>query len=496
MSVQAYSQVYKVYASFNTFIFYYFNFFISQEEINDMAQTVDYDVICDSDTSAECEFIDMQFFYDPPSQITNSLYNNSNFYNPNLMVTCDDYKFSDIDLDSIFDTESPSSDISSKDYNSKVNVSTNSETIFYSKPNISPPFLMFMKGIPSKSRVETQIRMSLKFLEENGEISNRYKKIFIDENLIDYCALNKKRNKLTEEAMMIAKVYRHLILRCEIVKSSDTTQNLYRCERCTDRERKTLKKKLKDKSEMYIYNSMKALEKNNMLQFHTGLIVDIKDGVCELPLRITCYCRHHKESKGFIIKLTFIDGMTNEIILEAMSPSILMTDNRKTKKRKREEVCAYEDSFFKRTSIHSPSDTSKLACNNNNNIICSYIEKIIPSEGPMTGGTEVTVLGKNFNENQEFYFGDIKGEVVQFWNSEVVICKLPRSSSSGPIKVTTSNSSNNDGPIFTYMDDKTKLMETALQLIGIRYTGGIVDANKVAHDIINRNLPNYFVGRC
>jgi uncharacterized protein len=37
----------------------------------------------------------------------------------------------------------------------------------------------------------------------------------------------------------------------------------------------------------------------NILQFNCVDIVSFSDGAVVLPLRITCYCRHHKEKIGF-----------------------------------------------------------------------------------------------------------------------------------------------------------------------------------------------------
>ncbi len=40
-------------------------------------------------------------------------------------------------------------------------------------------------------------------------------------------------------------------------------------------------------------------ERNNIIVFNCGPLVELRDGECDLPGRVTCYCRHHKEKSGF-----------------------------------------------------------------------------------------------------------------------------------------------------------------------------------------------------
>lgn len=58
-----------------------------------------------------------------------------------------------------------------------------------------------------------------------------------------------------------------------------------------------------------------------MLDFSTGSVV--------LPLRITCYCRHHREKVGFNVHLAMMDH-TGRIIGSGMSRPIMITDDHKT----------------------------------------------------------------------------------------------------------------------------------------------------------------------
>jgi hypothetical protein len=40
-------------------------------------------------------------------------------------------------------------------------------------------------------------------------------------------------------------------------------------------------------------------DRNRIVLFNCGNLVELVQGECELPMRVTCYCRHHKEKTGF-----------------------------------------------------------------------------------------------------------------------------------------------------------------------------------------------------
>ncbi|KIY44422.1 hypothetical protein FISHEDRAFT_51488 [Fistulina hepatica ATCC 64428] len=59
----------------------------------------------------------------------------------------------------------------------------------------------------------------------------------------------------------------------------------------------------------------------DMLEFSTGSAV--------LPIRITCYCRHHREKVGFRLNFTMVDHV-GRIVGAGTSPPIMITDDHKT----------------------------------------------------------------------------------------------------------------------------------------------------------------------
>ena len=40
-------------------------------------------------------------------------------------------------------------------------------------------------------------------------------------------------------------------------------------------------------------------DKERILLFNCGPLVELVDGECDLPARLTCYCKHHQEKTGF-----------------------------------------------------------------------------------------------------------------------------------------------------------------------------------------------------
>ena len=58
-----------------------------------------------------------------------------------------------------------------------------------------------------------------------------------------------------------------------------------------------------------------------MLDFSTGSIV--------LPLRITCYCRHHREKVGFLVNMQMLDH-AGRVVAFGQTKPIMITDDHKT----------------------------------------------------------------------------------------------------------------------------------------------------------------------
>ncbi|EST09099.1 Ankyrin repeat-containing domain protein [Kalmanozyma brasiliensis GHG001] len=121
------------------------------------------------------------------------------------------------------------------------------------------------------------------------------------------------------------------------------------------------------------------------------------------------------------------------------------------------------------------------------------ISKLIPGEGPTSGGIEVTVLGENFTEGVTCVFGDVPAANTKVWASNTLVCLLPPSSSPGPVVVSVKTPGmavqpppvNGPLQLFTYIDTTDRaLMELALQVVGLQMTGQMRSAREVAMRVV------------
>ncbi|OLN95286.1 Protein MGA2 [Colletotrichum chlorophyti] len=125
------------------------------------------------------------------------------------------------------------------------------------------------------------------------------------------------------------------------------------------------------------------------------------------------------------------------------------------------------------------------------------IHKIIPNEGPKSGGIEVTILGASFYQGLEVLFGDQKATTTTFWGESSLVCLLPPSPVAGPVLVSFKQSQTQAGPPFPAMskqnqmfkyvdDDEEKLIRTALSILGHKMSGQMVDVKELAQRIIGQ----------
>ncbi|KAI9301029.1 hypothetical protein BJ944DRAFT_272083 [Cunninghamella echinulata] len=89
---------------------------------------------------------------------------------------------------------------------------------------------------------------------------------------------------------------------------------------------------------------------------------------------------------------------------------------------------------------YSNSSTSSSSSSS----ITPIIEKIIPDHAPMTGGTEITILGSNFQKGMTCYFGDQPALTTTYWSPSTLVCVVPPSNHQlGPVFITLGNNNNN-----------------------------------------------------
>lgn len=142
------------------------------------------------------------------------------------------------------------------------------------------------------------------------------------------------------------------------------------------------------------------------------------------------------------------------------------------------------------------------------------IQRIIPAQGTINGGIEITLLGKNLKQGQVIKFGDNIALSTQCWNDSTMVTYLPPASSAGQVVVTIEDRASNShmnlqqlvqpkslattpggaqpfanaNAIFTYVDDTDRqLIELALQIVGLKMNGKLEDARNIAKRIVGSN---------
>lgn len=177
------------------------------------------------------------------------------------------------------------------------------------------------------------------------------------------------------------------------------------------------------------------------------------------------------------------------------------------------------------------------ALNNPNNIQISYpqhsyvvptppappplprpsISRLIPAEGPLAGGIEITLLGVNFLQGMVAFFGENRASMTSCWNDGTIVCTVPPGVVAGSVPVilrmegrSIEGASGAGGQLFTYKDASDRALcvrsylnlgpahlvadpthshlslELALQVVGLKMTGRIEDAKNVALRILGQ----------
>lgn len=94
-----------------------------------------------------------------------------------------------------------------------------------------------------------------------------------------------------------------------VVSASDPTQRIYICSNCEQRELKRSLRRKDSKGKTFTAPipipdpndppRNEDEERQKVVVFNAQEVVDFQTGEVVLPTRVTCYCRHHKEKKGF-----------------------------------------------------------------------------------------------------------------------------------------------------------------------------------------------------
>ncbi|KAL9594179.1 MAG: hypothetical protein Q9219_007177 [cf. Caloplaca sp. 3 TL-2023] len=114
------------------------------------------------------------------------------------------------------------------------------------------------------------------------------------------------------------------------------------------------------------------------------------------------------------------------------------------------------------------------------------LQRIIPLEGPKSGGIDVTVFGEGFHNDLVVLFADAPAPRITVVNSQVMICMIPPSYQAGSVRVSLRGRHQPEPNVmFRYIDtDEQDLMRLALAVFHHRSTGKLANASDIARSII------------
>ena len=109
------------------------------------------------------------------------------------------------------------------------------------------------------------------------------------------------------------------------------------------------------------------------------------------------------------------------------------------------------------------------------------INKVTPSEGPISGGIEVSIYGQGFAPGMDVMFGDRIATATTYWGEKALCCVLPPGQL-GPVAVAIAPSHGRKYPtpagpphVFRYQNENAptdmRMMEMALRFYSLKMTG-------------------------
>lgn len=123
--------------------------------------------------------------------------------------------------------------------------------------------------------------------------------------------------------------------------------------------------------------------------------------------------------------------------------------------------------------------------------VVPQVDRLIPTEGPVYGGMDVTLLGSGFYRGLTCLFGE-RPAMTTFYNANTLVCVLPPATHTGPVAVSFQEHPFMDqrNPIFTYKDaSDLALYELALQVVGVKMTGKLHDPKEIAMHLVQGGEP-------
>ncbi|PPQ98705.1 hypothetical protein CVT24_003413 [Panaeolus cyanescens] len=194
----------------------------------------------------------------------------------------------------------------------------------------------------TKSRVETQVRVTVDLADASSS-SDPYKYDRVGSwkwLKLPHGTATKKRTR--KQGKIDPDPHDILHLSASVSCASPPHNRVLSCTSCQTREAKRVAKKLAARVRPVRSDSdsdgdgtgkptksKHQEDTTSIIQFNCAEILDFSTGSVVLPLRITCYCRHHREKVGFNVHFQMMDH-TGRVVGSGVSRPIMITDDHKT----------------------------------------------------------------------------------------------------------------------------------------------------------------------
>ena len=133
------------------------------------------------------------------------------------------------------------------------------------------------------------------------------------------------------------------------------------------------------------------------------------------------------------------------------------------------------------------------------------IHKLVPAEGSVTGGAEVTLLGNGFYQGLEVMFGDTEATTTTFWGEKCLNCIAPPALQPGVVPVvfkhehhqyaTMPQQSQTRPSLFTYVDDRElEMFRLALRTLGKQMQHPTDDPYSAAQQLLQGQSQSMWLG--
>ncbi|KAI0339766.1 hypothetical protein BDW22DRAFT_1379742 [Trametopsis cervina] len=194
----------------------------------------------------------------------------------------------------------------------------------------------------TKSRVETQVRLTVDLAHASASSGEplKYDRVGSWKWLRLPKGTSTKR-RTRKEGKIDAAPQDTLFLTTEITCASPPHTKVTCCTSCQAREAKRIERKVaarirparsddeNTEEPLVIPGRGRHEDSSKLIQFNCPEALDFSMGTVILPLRITCYCRHHREKTGFNVHFSMFDH-NGRMVGSGVTRPIMITDDHKS----------------------------------------------------------------------------------------------------------------------------------------------------------------------